>query len=303
MASYETFTAQKLFLAHEQPEPVFEGAKWNEGPVWLPASQTLIWSDIPNDRLMRFDALSGRACVFRQGSNNANGNALDREGRLVTCEHATRRVSRTGHDGSVSVLADRHDGRRLNSPNDVVVKRDGSIWFSDPTYGIDSDYFGSRGRSEQPGSHLYRLDPASGALSAVVTDMVQPNGLAFSPDESVLYVVDSGRTGGAEHPAHIRRFRVGADGGLEAGGVLADCPAGVFDGIRVDSGGNVWAGAGDGVYCFGADGEPLGRIVMDEPVINLCFGGRKLNELYMCAPTRVWRAPVRVSGVNPWGAA
>lgn len=302
MAAFETFTPQKLFLLHEEVEIIHEGSKWNEGPAWFPASQSLIWSDIPNDRLLRFDAIGGQVTTFRHPSNNANGNAVDRQGRLVTCEHGARRITRTGHDGQVCVLADRFGGRRLNSPNDVIVKRDGTIWFSDPTYGIDGDYFGNRGEREQDGSHLYRLDPASGDLNPIVTDMVQPNGLAFSPDESLLYVVDSGRTGGTELPAHIRRFKVMADGKLRDAGSPIDCPAGMFDGIRIDADGRIWAGAADGVYCFAPDGSPLGRIVIGEIVINLCFGGPKLNQLFLCAPTRLYRVFVRASGINPWSA-
>jgi len=301
MATYETLTAEKLFLAHEEVEVIHSGSKWNEGPVWLPASRGMIWSDIPNDRLLRYDEITGQVSVFRQSSNNANGNTVDREGRLVTCEHGARRVTRTNHDGTITVLADSHAGKRLNSPNDVVVKRDGTIWFSDPTYGIDGDYFGHKARREQAGSHLYRLDPATGDLRAVITDMVQPNGLAFSPDEKQLYVVDSGRTGGAHHPAHIRKFDVLADGGLKSLGVLVECPAGLFDGFRIDSAGRIWAGAADGVYCFSPEGVLLGRIVLGELIINLCFGGPKLNQLFMCAPSKVYRVFVRAAGINPWG--
>lgn len=300
MTSYETYGAEKLFLNHEEAEVIHSGAKWNEGPAWLPASRTLIWSDIPNSRLMRWDADSGAVGIFRQGSNNSNGNAVDREGRLITCEHGRRRITRTNHDGSVTVLADSHGGKRLNSPNDVVVRSDGSIWFSDPTYGIDGDYFGNRARREQDGNFVYRLDPASGEVRAVVTDMVQPNGLAFTPDEEHLLVVDSGRTEGAGHPAHIRRFRVERDGRLADLGVVTECPAGVFDGFRIDADGRIWAGAADGVYCFSSQGELLGRIVLGEIVINLCFGGSKLNQLFLCAPTKVYRVFVRATGLNPW---
>lgn len=302
MATYETFGAGKLFLLHEEVETIHAGSKWNEGPVWLPASRSLVWSDIPNSRLMRWDEIGGTVTVYRQGSNNSNGNTLDREGRLITCEHGARRLTRTEHDGSVTVLADSHRGKPLNSPNDVVVKRDGTIWFSDPTYGIDGDYFGNRATRAQDGNFLYRLDPATGDLRAVVTDMVQPNGLAFTPDERHLLVVDSGRTGGAEHPAHIRRFAVREDGGLESLGVVVECPTGVFDGLCIDANGRIWAGTADGVHCFSPDGAPLGRIVLGEIIINLCFGGPKLNQLFLCAPTKVYRVFVRATGLNPWRA-
>jgi gluconolactonase len=298
-ALYETLsTTQKLFLGHEALDVIHSGSKWNEGPAWLAASRQLVWSDIPNNRLMRFDELTGTVSVFREPSHNANGNTVDRQGRLITCEHGARRVTRTNFDGSVSVLADRFEGRRLNSPNDVVVRSDGTIWFSDPTYGIDTDYFGNRAAREQAGNYLYRLDPRNGDIEAVITDMHQPNGLAFSPDETCLYVVDSGRTSGADYPAHIRKFEVSADGGLKSLGVVVDCPVGMFDGIRVDADGRIWAGAGDGVYCFSSEGEMLGRIIIGEPAINLCFGGTKLNHLYICAPSKLYRVILRVSGIN-----
>jgi gluconolactonase len=297
--TYETIsTTEKLFLAHEAVEVIHSGSKWNEGPVWLPASRQLIWSDIPNDRLMRYDEITGDISVFRRPSHHANGNTVDRQGRLVTCEHGARCVTRTNFDGSLTVLADRFAGKRLNSPNDVVVRSDGSIWFSDPTYGIDSNYFGNLGTREQSGNFLYRVDPSTGEVRPVIDDMHQPNGLAFSPDETLLHVVDSGRTGGAQYPAHIRTFEVLSNGDLKSVGAPIECPQGMFDGIRVDASGRIWAGAGDGVYCFGVDGTFIGRIILGEPVINLCFGGPKLNHLYLCAPTRVYRTILRVSGVN-----
>lgn len=286
-----------LFLHHEVPEVLFSEGRWNEGPTYVPAWRALIWSDIPNDRLMRYDEITGTVAVFRAPSHNANGNTLDRQGRLVTCEHATRRVVRTEFDGTVQVLSDRSGQGRLNSPNDVVVKSDGSVWFSDPHYGINIDYFGHRATPEQDGAFVWRLDTASGRLEAVITTMVQPNGLAFSPDESALYVVDSGRTMGPQHPAHIRRFDLGPDGALTDRGVLADATAGLFDGIRVDDAGRIWAGAGDGVQVHAPDGRLLGRIVLGRPVINLCFGGPKRNLLYMCTPESVLRVPIRARGI------
>ena len=299
MTSYETTDpAVPLFLHHEVPEVIFADGKWNEGPCYFPAWRTLIWSDIPNDRLMRFDEITGSVSVFRAQSNNANGNTADRQGRLVTCEHGTRRVSRTEHDGRITVLADSFRGGRLNSPNDVVAKSDGTIWFSDPNYGINTDYFGNRGPSEQDGAHVYRLDPATGQLDAVITTMVQPNGLAFTADETNLFVVDSARTKGPDYPCHIRRFELGANGSLADRGVVVEASAGLFDGIRLDDDGRIWAGAGDGVHCYAPDGRLLGKIRMDTPVINLCFGGPKRNILYLCAPRQLLRAPVRARGVN-----
>jgi gluconolactonase len=298
-ALYElTDASTRIFLNHETPQVIFDGGAWNEGPCYFPASRALIWSDIPNDRLMRFDEISGDVHVFRPSSNNANGNTADRQGRLISCEHGARRVTRTEFDGSVSILADHADGRKLNSPNDVVVTADGAIWFSDPSYGIDSDYFGHRAAREQDGAHVYRIDPASGALSRVITSMQQPNGLAFSGDESQLFVVDSARTAGPDFPAHIRRFDIGPDGLPVDRGVVIEASVGIFDGIRIDDEDRIWAGAGDGVHCYSSDGRLLGKILIGVHVINLCFGGPKRNILYMCTPQQVLRVPVRVRGQN-----
>lgn len=299
-ARYEdTEPSAALFFHHEEPEVIFSDGRWNEGPAYFAAWRSLIWSDIPNDRLMRFDEISGAVCVWRSPSNNANGNTVDRQGRLVTCEHETRSVTRTEHDGSVRVLARRFDGKRLNSPNDVVVRSDGSIWFSDPHYGINTDYFGTRAEAEQEGAYVYRLIPETGRLSPVITTMAQPNGLAFSTDERSLFVVDSGRTMGPGYPCHIRRFEVGADGDLTDRGVVVEASVGLFDGIRLDDAGRIWAGAGDGVHCYAPDGRLLGKILVDSLVINLCFGGPKRNILYMCTPKKVLRVPLRVRGIDP----
>lgn len=296
---YETLDpSTPLFLHHEMPEVIFDDGRWNEGPCYVPAWRTLIWSDIPNDRLMRFDEITSTVSVWRSPSHNANGNTTDREGRLVTCEHATRRVTRTEHDGSVTVLADGFAGRRLNSPNDVVVRSDGSVWFSDPHYGINTDYFGRRAASEQAGAQVYRLDPATGRLEAAITTMTQPNGLAFSRDETRLFVVETARTLGPDHPCHIRRFDLPAEGTPIDRGVVAEASAGLFDGIRLDDQDRIWAGAGDGVHCYASDGRLLGKILMDVPVINLCFGGPKRNILYLCSPRQVWRVPVRARGID-----
>ncbi|WP_210497117.1 SMP-30/gluconolactonase/LRE family protein [Microvirga antarctica] len=300
-ASYEeTDDTIRLFLAHETPQVIFDEGSWNEGPCYFPASRSLIWSDIPNDRLMRFDEISGTVCIFRSPSNHSNGNTVDRVGRLLTCEHGTRRVTRTDFDGSVRVLADTIDHRRFNSPNDLVVKSDGTIWFSDPTYGIDGDYFGNRATREQDGAHVYRLDPDTGRLDRVIETMHQPNGLAFSADETQLLVVDSARTSGPDLPAHIRRFEIGANGRPVDRGVLIEATAGLFDGIRLDDADRIWAGAGDGVHCYDADGRMLGKILTGAPVINLCFGGPKRNVLYMCTPRTVLRVPVRARGQDPF---
>ena len=216
-------------------ERLWTGGRWCEGPAWFGGGRYLVWSDIPNDRLLRYDDTDGSVSVFRTPARNSNGNTTDRQGRLVTCEHLARRVTRTEHDGSLTVLADRFDGRSFNSPNDVVVRSDGSIWFTDPDYGILMDYEGKRAPSEIGACHVYRIDPGSGAVTMVADDYVKPNGIAFSPDESHLYVADTGRTHDPDGPAHIRRHKVTSDGnGLTGGGVIAECDAGLFDGFRMD---------------------------------------------------------------------
>jgi gluconolactonase len=245
---------------------------------------------------MRFDEISGAVCTFRPASNHSNGNTVDRQGRLVTCEHGARRVTLTDFDGSIRVLADQVGGRRFNSPNDVVVKSDGSIWFSDPTYGIDSDYFGNRSETELDGACVYQLDPRTSTVKTVIRSMVQPNGLAFSQDETQLFVVDSARTSGQDLPGHIRRFELGADGVPIDRGIVVEASVGVFDGIRLDDQDRIWAGTGEGVHCYAPDGRLLGKILTGGPIINLCFGGPKRNVLYMCGPREVSRVPVRARG-------
>ena len=207
-------------------EKLYEGCRWAEGPAYFPAQRSLVWSDIPNDRMLRFDEATGETGVFRQPAGYSNGNTVDREGRLVTCEHGNRRVTRTEHDGSITVLAERFEGKRLNSPNDVVVRSDGSIWFTDPSYGIDSDYEGHKAESEIGACNVYRVDPASGAIRIVADDFVRPNGLAFSPDERLLYVADTGVSHVKDGPQHIRVFRVADDGKLSGGEVFATCTDG-----------------------------------------------------------------------------
>src|SRR6186997_2533453 len=230
-------------------ERLASGLRWAEGPVWFGDARCLLWSDIPNNRIMKWEEETGAISVFRKPSNFSNGNTRDRQGRLVTCEHGARRVTRTEYDGSITVLADSHRGRRLNSPNDVVVKSDGSIWFTDPPYGILSDYEGHKAVPEN-GFNVYRVDGASGAISVAVDDFVRPNGIAFSPDEKRLYIVDSagGRTRG--EPKHIRVFDVGENGKLTGGKEFADCTAGRFDGMRFDTEGRLWAATDDGVHCL-----------------------------------------------------
>jgi gluconolactonase len=277
-------------------ERLYTGCRWAEGPAYFPAGRYLVWSDIPNERMLRYDETSGHVSVFRQPSGYSNGNSVDRQGRLVTCEHGNRRVTRTEFDGTITVIADRFEGKRLNSPNDVVVKSDGSVWFTDPPYGIDSDYEGHKSAAEIGGNHLYRVDPASGAVTIAANDFVCPNGLAFSLDETKLYVADTGATHVEDGPRHIRRFDVGTDGGLSGGEVFAQCPDGLFDGFRLDSEGRIWTSAASGVLCYDPDGTLIGRLRVPEIVANLCFGGLKRNRMFICGTTSLYAVMVMGNG-------
>jgi gluconolactonase len=276
---------------------LYQGTRWAEGPAYIPAWRHLVWSDVPNDRMMRWDEATGAVSVFRSPSNYSNGNTIDREGRLITCEHGTRRVTRMEHDGDVTVLADRFEGKRFNSPNDVVVKSDGSIWFTDPTYGIDSNYEGYRAESEIGSNNVYRLD-ADGSLHVVNDDFVQPNGLAFSPDERRLYIADSGVSHVPGHPRHIRVLDVSSDNRLSGGDVFAETTDGAFDGLRVDEDGHVWTGAASGVHCYTPEGELLGIIRVPERVANVAFGGARRNRLFIAATTSLYAMLLPFSGVK-----
>lgn len=285
-------------IGHARVERLWTGARWSEGPVWFAAGRYLLWSDIPNNCMMRFDETDGSVSTFRQPSNNSNGHTIDREGRLVSCEHLTRRVTRTEHDGAITVIADNFEGKRLNSPNDVVVKSDGSIWFTDPSYGILMDYEGGRADSEIGACHVYRVAP-SGEIRIVADDYVKPNGLAFSPDENILYIADTGITHDPNGPRHIRRHRVADDGSLSGGEVFATCTEGLFDGFRLDRDGRIWSSAGDGVHCITPDGTLIGKVHIPEMVANVCFGGPKLNRLFIAGTTSLYSAYLNVNGVSP----
>lgn len=289
----------ECIIGHARVERLWTGARWSEGPVWFAAGRYLLWSDIPNNRIMRFDDTDGSVSIFRAPSNNSNGQAVDRQGRLISCEHLTRRVTRTDHNGSIAVIADGYNGKRLNSPNDVVVKSDGSIWFTDPSYGILMDYEGERATSEIGACHVYRVDAETRDIQIVADDYVKPNGLAFSPDESLLYISDSGVTHTPGSHAHIRCHTVGADGALSGGEVLAHCSEGVFDGFRVDCSGRLWSSAADGVHCLSPDGELIGKVLIPEMVSNVCFGGPKLNRLFICGTTSLYAVYLNVNGVAP----
>jgi gluconolactonase len=280
-------------------EKIADGCRWAEGPVYFGDARCLLWSDIPNNRIMRWDEETGCVSVFRKPSNNANGNTRDRQGRLVTCEHDARRVTRTEYDGGITVLADRFDGKLLNSPNDVVVKSDDSIWFTDPPFGILSNYEGHVDTQELP-TNVYRVD-RSGALTVVTGDVNRPNGLAFSPDESKLYVVVSGSV-----PRTIDVFDVVDDGTRLANRrpfITAEA-GGTPDGFRVDTDGNLWCGWGmgnagqDGVKVFDPGGKPIGFIALPERCANVAFGGPKRNRLFMAASHSVYSLYVNAQGVQ-----
>ncbi len=274
---------KRYVLPNVHMETLYTGTRWAEGPVYFPAGKYLLWSDIPNDRVLRYDETDESVSVFQSPCRFHNGHTLDREGRLVSCEHQGRQVSRVEVDGSVTTLASHYQGKRLNSPNDVVVKSDGSIWFTDPTYGIDGHYEGDKANSEIDASHVYRIDPDTLDVVAVATDFVKPNGLAFSPDESLLYIADTGATHVEGGPQHIRMFNVVADNTLSGDRMFATSTNGLFDGFRVDIDGNIWTSAGDGVHCYTPQGELIGKILTDETVANVEFGGIKRNRLFICA--------------------
>jgi gluconolactonase len=297
-SSFEVIDARfrKLALPYIHVEKLYTGCRWAEGPAWFAAGRYLVWSDIPNDRMLRWDETDGSVSVFRQPAMNSNGNTVDLQGRLVSCEHRGRCVSRTEHDGTRTVVAAQIGGKRFNSPNDVVVKSDGGIWFTDPSYGIDSDYEGDAAPNEIGAQRVYRVDAATGAVSVVASDFVQPNGLAFSPDESLLYIVDTGATHQVDGPHHVRRFQVGTNGTLAGGEVFATCPVGLYDGLRVDVHGNLWLSAGDGVHCHAADGAPLGKVRIPEAVSNLCFGGAKRNRLFICGTSSLYSVFLNTRG-------
>jgi len=288
----------KYRLALASVERLYTGTRWGEGPVYFGDGRYLLWSDIPNNRVLRWDEETGAVSVFRKPSNNTNGNTRDRQGRLVSCEHDARRVTRTEYDGSITVICDNFEGKKLNSPNDVVVKSDGSIWFTDPDFGILGNYEGHADKSEIA-TNVYRVDPQSGKPSIVIGDIHKPNGLAFSPDEKKLYVVDCGVS-----PRTIRVYDVAGNGATVANGkVFIDAgPGGSPDGFRVDVDGNLWCGWGmgtpelDGVMVFAPDATPIGKIDLPERSANVCFGGRYRNRLFMAASHSLYALYVNTQG-------
>jgi gluconolactonase len=287
---------KKLVFGNVHVEKLWTGGRWCEGPAYFPAGKYLVWSDIPNDRVLRYDETDGSVSVFLHPALNHNGHTVDREGRLISCEHRGRCVSRIEYDGSRTVLVSEVDGKKMNSPNDAVVKSDGTIWFTDPTYGIDSEYEGDAGHSELGVSHVYRHDPSTGVTKAVAEDFVKPNGIAFSPDEKLLYIADTGLTHVEDGPQHIRVFDVEGGDKLANGRLFATCDVGLFDGFRVDTKGHVWTSAGDGVHCYDADGTLIGKIKIPEVVANVCFGGPKRNRLFICGTTSLYAVYVNAQG-------
>ena len=293
---------RKYVLGSAALERLHVGCRWAEGPVWFGDGRYLLWSDIPNDRILRWDEISGAVTEFRKPADNANGNTRDRQGRLVTCEHGARRVTRTEHDGTVTVLLDAFDGKRLNAPNDVVVHPDGGVWFTDPGYGIHVNYEGHKAPFELP-ERTYRIDPAGGEATVVEDTLVKPNGLAFSPDYAILYVVDTGSSHKRGHPRTISAFDVVDGRRLANGRVFCDMGKGSSDGIRVDMDGNVWSAAGwggdefDGVHVFAPDGAKIGEIHLPEAVSNVCFGGVKRNRLFMTGSQSLYSLYVEAQGV------
>lgn len=284
----------RFVLGNAPVKQIATGFDWVEGPVWFGDAGCLLFSDIPNNRIMRWTPDAGTT-VYRAPSNYANGHTRDREGRLISCEHGTRRVTRTELDGRITVIADSFEGRRLNSPNDVIVAADGGVWFSDPHYGIQTDYEGFRSEQELPCA-VYRADPATGRLDRMIDDMNCPNGLAFSPDESKLYVADTGRMFSGD-PQHIRVYDM-ASGRPSGGRLFHKIDPGAADGFRVDTDGNIWSSAADGVHCIAPDGRRLGRIKVPELVSNVCFGGRAKHILFITATTSVYSVVLNRTGVQ-----
>jgi len=285
-------------------ERLATGFRWAEGPAYFPAGRFLLFSDIPNNRIMRLTEDDNHLSVFRYPSFNSNGNTVDREGRLVTCEHSGRRITRTEFDGTITIVADRYNGKKLNSPNDAVVASDGSIWFTDPSYGIKGYYEGIHAEQEQEKKNVYRVDPKTGDVKVVVDDFVMPNGIVFSPDEKKLYIVDTGASEGPENPSHIRVFDADVTTGkLSNGKVFADnFKPGFTDGIRCDIDGNVWGSMGwadpkeDGVRCYAPDGTMIGKIHIPETVANITFGGMQRNRLYILGSTSVYACYTNTQG-------
>lgn len=296
MADFEILDSRfrSYVMGNAPVKQIATGFSWVEGPVWFGDLNCLLFSDIPSNRIMRWIPGVG-VSTFREPSNFANGHTRDGQGRLISCQHGTRSVTRTEHDGTITTLAETYQGKRLNSPNDVVVSSDGAVWFTDPHYGIMTNYEGYKSPQELP-CQVYRI-ARDGGIRAVATDFNCPNGLAFSPDEKVLYIADTGRMF-SDDPQHIRRFDVGADGTLSGSAIFHVVHPGCSDGFRVDADGNVWTSAADGVHCIAPDGTLIGKIRVPELVSNVCFGGRDKHQLFITATTSVYMISLNTRGVQ-----
>lgn len=278
-----------LILPNVHVETLFDGGRWLEGPVYVPASRHVLFSDIPNNRVLRWCEDQGTVSTFQAPSHFANGHTLDPQGRVLACEHQTRRVTRTEHDGSVTVIAATFNGKRLNSPNDLVLAPDGAVWFTDPTYGISTEYEGARTDSEIGANRVYRVD-SNGQIHAMIDGLDQPNGLALSPDGHTLYVADSGSV-----PSRLIAYSLRQNGTLDEGRILRVADAGIYDGFRLDRLGNIWMGAEDGVECIAPDGTLLGLIRLPEVAANVCFGGPARNRLFICATRTLFAVYLNVT--------
>jgi gluconolactonase len=293
----------KYIVGNAAVERLFTGTRWAEGPVWFGDGRYLLFSDIPNNRMLRWLEDTGEVSVFRSPSNYSNGNFRDRQGRLLTCEHDSRRLTRTEHDGSITVLMDSYQGKKLNAPNDLAVHSDGAIWFTDPGYGIMSNYEGHKASFELP-AVVYRLDPKTREVTVVATDMDKPNGICFSPDEKLVYIVDTGAPKHPKDPHQIRVYDVVDGVRLKNGRMFVDMSPGNSDGIRCDVDGNVWSAAGwgpeiyNGVHVFAPDGTLIGKIHLPETCANLCFGGAKKNRLFMAASQSLYAVYVGTEGAQ-----
>lgn len=288
---------RNLVIGSAGLDELYDGCRWAEGPVWFADLNCLLFSDAPNERMLRW-APDGGISVFRHRSNFTNGNTRDRNGRLVSCQHGTRSVTRTEVDGSISVIADQYQGKRLNSPNDVVVHSNGSIWFTDPTYGIMSDYEGYTAEPEQQKRNVFRVDPQTGDIQSVCDDFVQPNGLAFSPDETLLYIADSSASHDPARPRHIRVFDVVDGKTLNNSREFCAIDNGIPDGFRLDQQGNLWTSAGDGVHCFAPDGTLIGKILVPQTVANVTFGGPRKNRLFITATKSLYAVYLATNGAQ-----